>query len=187
MNPRWQNSGMWWAVGLAVLVFGIWSQPFAHSAAPAAAVEKKTIALRPARIPVATPSLAGSIEGLTVITRVDHATGHLVDNPDLRATLRLQNATTDQALRLLSGTVEYVDARGVVIPLQKDQGRAVFSFYPDEQDGLLPGRETSRVIRVPFPAAALKANTLRNIRLHLTYRATPYGNDTVDGQVTLPG
>lgn len=45
----------------------------------------------------------------------------------------------------------------------------------------------SQVIRVPFPAAALKANTLRNIRLHLTYRATPYRNETVDSPVTLPG
>ena len=100
------NSSMWWVVAVAILLFGIWSQRFAHSAASAPAFEVRTAALQPARIPVATTSLAGDLEGLTVISRVDRKTGKLVDSPDLRATLSLRNATADQALRLLSGTVE---------------------------------------------------------------------------------
>jgi len=181
------NSSMWWVVTVAILLFGIWSQRFAHSAALTPAIEVKTVALEPARIPVATASLAGDLESLTVISRVDKKTGKLADSPDLRATLRLRNATADQAIRLLSGTVEYVDASGAVIPLMQDQGNSDFSFFPDQQSDVLPGHEMSQVIRVPFPAAALKANTLRNIRLHLTYRATPYRNETVDSPVTLPG
>jgi hypothetical protein len=178
---------MWWVVGIAVLLFGIWSQRFAHSAAPAPAVDVKTVALQPARIPVTTASLTGELEGLTVITRVDKKTGTLTESPDLRAKLRLRNMTADQALRLLSGKVEYLGANGVQIPLAKDQGSSGFSFYPDQQDDVLPGQEMSQVIRVPFPAAALKTHTLRDIRLHLTYRATPYKSETVDSPVTLPG
>ena len=181
------NSSMWWVVAVAILLFGIWSQRFAHSAASAPAFEVRTAALQPARIPVATTSLAGDLEGLTVISRVDRKTGKLLDSPDLRATLSLRNATADQALRLLSGTVEYVGADGAQIPLAKDQGSSGFSFFPDQQRDVLPGQAMSQVIRVPFPAAALKANTLHNIRLHLTYRATPYRNETVDSPVTLPG
>lgn len=181
-----RNSSTWWVVALAVLLFAIWRQPFAHSAAPTPGVEVQT-ALRPDRIPVATASLAGHLEGLTVISRVDKKTGKLVDSPDLRATLRLRNATADQALRLLSGRVDYVGAGGAQIPLAKDQGNSGFNFFPDQQHDVLPGQTMSQVIRVPFPAAALKANTLRNIRLHLTYRATPYRNETVDSPVTLPG
>jgi hypothetical protein len=124
---------------------------------------------------------------LTVISRVDKKTGKLADSPDLRGTLRLRNATADQALQLLSGTVEYVGADGAQIPLAKDQGNSGFSFFPDQQSDVLPGQAMSQVIRVPFPAAALKANTLHHIRLHLTYRATPYRNETVDSPVTLPG
>jgi hypothetical protein len=181
------NSSIWWVVALAILVFGFWSQRFAHSAAPAPSFEVRTVALRPARIPVATASLAGDLESLTVISRVDKKTGKLVDSPDLRAKLRLRNTTVDQSLRLLSGTVEYTGADGAQIPLAKDQGSSDFSFFPEQQDDVLPGHAMSQVIRVPFPAAALKANTLRNIRLHLTYRATPYMNETVDNPVTLPG
>ena len=181
------NSSMWWVVAVAMLLFGIWSQRFAHSAALAPSVEVRTVALQPARIPVATASFAGDLESVTVISRVDKKTGKLVDSPDLRATLRLRNATADQALRLLSGTVEYMGADGAQIPLAKDQGHSGFSFFPDQQSDVLPGQAMSQVIRVPFPAAALKANTLRDIRLHVTYRATPYRNETMDSPVTLPG
>jgi len=181
------NSNMWWVLAVAVLLFGIWSQRFAHSAAPAPSVEVRTVALQPARIPLATASLAGDLESLTVISRVDKKTGKLVDSPDLRATLKLRNATADQALRLLSGTVEYVGADGAQIPLAKDQGSSGFSFFPDQQSDVLPGQAMSQVVRVPFPAAALKANALRDIRLHLTYRATPYKNETVEGPVTVAG
>jgi hypothetical protein len=181
------NSNMWWVLAVAILLFGMWGQKFAHSAAPAASVEVRTVALQPARIPVATASLTGDLESATVISRVDRKTGKLVDSPDLRATLKLRNATPDQALRLLSGTVEYVGADGAQIPLAKDQGSSGFSFFPDQQSDVLPGQAMSQVIRVPFPAAALKANTLRDIRLHLTCRATPYKNETVESPVTFPG
>ena len=181
------NSNMWWVLAVAVLLFGIWSQRFAHSAAPAPSVEVRTVALQPARIPLATASLAGDLESLTVISRVDKKTGKLVDSPDLRATLKLRNATADQALRLLSGTVEYVGADGAQIPLAKDQGSSGFSFFPDQQSDVLPGQAMSQAIRVPFPVAALKANALRDIRLHLTYRAIPYKNEIVEDPVTLPG
>lgn len=181
------NSSTWWVIAVAILLFAIWGQRFAHSAAPASAVEVRTAALKPDRIAVATTDLTGHLESLTVISRVDTKTGKLVDGPDLRATLTLRNATPDQALRLLAGRVEYVGAEGARIPLTKERGSAGFSFFPDEQGDLLPGQALSQVIRVPFPETALKANTLRDIRLHLTYRATPYRNETVEGPVTLPG
>lgn len=181
------NSSTWWVIAVAILLFAIWGQRFAQSAAPASAVEVRTVALKPDRIAVATANLAGHLEGLAVISRVDTKTGKLVDTPDLRATLKLQNATPDQALRLLSGTVEYMDADGAQILLAKEQGNSGFTFFSDAQGDVLPGQVISQVIRVPFPAAALKANALRNIRLHITYRATPYKNETVEGPVTLPG
>jgi len=127
------------------------------------------------------------MEGLAVTTRIDKKTGKLMESPDLRAKLELRNTTVDQALRLLSGTVEYLGVGGAQIPLTKEQGSSGFSFFPEQQDDILPGQAMSQMIRVPFPAAALKANTLRNIRLHLTYRATPYKNETVESPVTLPG
>jgi hypothetical protein len=185
MNRR--PSGMWWVAALALLVVGVWSQHYAHSAALAHPVQRKVVALRPTSLPVSTTGLTGRLDGLTVVTRVDTKTGKSVESPDLRATLTLRNTTADEAIRLLSGNVEYVDADGAVMPLAKDQGSSGFSFYPDQPDGLVPGQETSQVIRVPFPVAAIKTNRLHDIRLHLTYRATPYRNETVDGLVTFPG
>ena len=187
MNPRRQNLGMWWAAFVALLVFGIWSQQHAHSAGLAADVQSKAVALRPSSLPVSAGGMTGRLDGLTVITQVNKTTGKPLESPDLRATLRLRNTTADQAIRLLSGTVEYVGAAGTVIPLSKDHCNSEFTFYPDQQEGLVPGQETSQVLRVPFPTAALKPNALRDIRLHFTYRATPYRSATVDGLVTFPG
>jgi hypothetical protein len=187
MDRLRSNANILWVAAITILLFGIWSQRFAHSAASAPAVEVRTVALQPASIPVTTANLAGHLEGLAVTTRVDKQTGKAVDTPDLRATLRLRNATADQALRLVSGTVEYVGANGAQIPLAKDQGNSGFSFFPDQESDVLPGQSMSQVIRVPFPVAALKAKTLRDIRLHLTYRATPYKNETVEAPVTVAG
>lgn len=187
VNQQRTNANMWWVLAVAILLFGIWGQHFAHGAAPAPAVEVRTVALQPTSVPVATPSLAGRLEGLAVTTRMDKKTGTLQDSPTLRATLRLRNATADQVLRLISGAVEYVGANGAQIPLTKGQGNSGFSFFPDSQSDVLPGDSMSQVIRVPFPAAALKPNTLRDIRLHLTYRAVPYKNDTVEAPVTVAG
>ena len=187
MNRRRQNSSMWWAFGLAMLLFGIWSQQRAHSDTLVHSVQLKTVALRPASLPVSTAYLTGRLDGLTVVSRVETKTGKSVEGPDLQATLRLRNTTTDQAIRLLSGTVEYVNADGAVIPLAKDQGNAGFSFLPDERNDLVPGQEMSQAIRVPFPVAGVKADALLDIRLHFTYRAIPYRHETVDGRVTLPG
>lgn len=187
MNQDRSNASVWWVVALAIVLLGIWSQKFAHSAATAPVVEERTVALRPTSIPVTTPSLGGRLEGLAVTTHVEKNTGKRLDSPTLQGTLRLRNVTSDQALRLLSGTVEYVGADGANIPLAKDQGNTGFSFFAVEQSDVLPGQSTSQVIQVPFPATALRANVLRDIRLHLTYRAMPYKNETVEAPVTVPG
>ncbi len=181
------SNGMWWAASLALLVFGIWSQHFAHSATLADAIEAKTVALSPTHIVVSTTTLAGQLEDLAVTTRVEKTTGKLVEGPELLATLRLRNTTEDQAILLLSGVVDYLDARGAIIPLTKSQGTAEFSFFPEQQGDVLPGQDASQAVRVPFPTTALKARTLRDIRLRLTYRATPYRHETVEGAVALSG
>ena len=188
MNPRRQQDvSMWWVLGVALLVLAIWSQQGAHGAASVPSTHLKSTTLTPASVPVTTASLAGRLEGLTVITRVDTKTGKLAESPNLRATLRLRNTTSDQAIRLQSGTVEYVNAQGAPIPLAKTQGTSDFTFFPDGSEGLMPGQATFQVIRVPFPAAALKAKVLKDIRLHLTYSATPYKNETATAAVTVSG
>lgn len=186
MNRRWGIKGILWGIGLLVLVLAIWSQYHAPSAASSSPpIQVQTILLKPDSVPVKTGSLGGELEKLRVRERVEGKTGKVVGGPNLKATLQLRNTSTDQVIRPLAGKVEYVDAAGAVIALPKDQGKADFTIYMERRAGLKPGEHTSEVIDVPFPVAALKAHTLQDIRLHLTYLSTPYMTATINGPVVL--
>jgi hypothetical protein len=103
----------------------------------------------------------------------------------LKGILQLSNTSANLVIRPLAGSVEYVDGGGTDIPLAKDQGTAAFTIYLERAGGLRPGEQTSQVIDVPFPADALTAHRLQDIRLHLTYLSTPYAKITVNSPVVL--
>ncbi|MBI2001646.1 MAG: hypothetical protein HYS69_10780 [candidate division NC10 bacterium] len=57
-----------------------------------------------------------------------------------------------------------------------------FSSYQERLD---PGMEVTQNIEVPFPAAALKEQKLRDIRLELAYIPTPYKEEVVSIPVSV--
>jgi hypothetical protein len=134
---------------------------------------------------VSSGGLTGQLEKLRVTERVERKTGKILRGPDLTGILQLRNSSADQAIRPLSGSLEYVDGGGAAIALAKDQGTTAFTIYLERQSGLRPGQHTSQVIDVPFPPAALEAHRLQDIRLHLTYLATPYTTASITGPVVL--
>jgi hypothetical protein len=153
--------------------------------AAAPAVEDMTVALAPSAAPVRVAFLAGELNELQVTARVEPGTGRLVTPPVLKARLKLKNDSPDQAAQLVSGRIEYVDREGNPIPLEEHRGAAAFRFWgPDRLD---PGMETNQTIEVPFPADALEQKNLRDIRLGLTYLATPYREQAVSLPVALGG
>jgi hypothetical protein len=131
--------------------------------------------------------LTGQLQELTITERVDPKTGNVVDPPTLRGTLKLKNDSGDQSARLIGGSLVFLDAKGQVIPVAKDRGKADFTFSAYETQRLDPGQETSQSITVPFPRAGLQANAIQTIRLDLTYLPSAYREQTVNYSVSLKG
>ncbi len=132
--------------------------------------------------------LVGELQGLTITERIDPKTGAVVDSPELRGTLKLKNTSTDQSARLVGGKLLFVDTKGQVIPIAKDdRSDTSFTFNGYEAQRLDPGQETSQAITVPFPKAGLQANDLQTVRLNLTYLPSPYREQTADYAVSLKG
>ncbi len=125
------------------------------------------------------------MEKLRVKERVEGKTGKIVGGADLKGILRLRNTSTDQVIRPLAGTVEYVDGAGAVIALPKNQGTADFTIYMERRAGLKPGEHTSEVIDVPFPAAALKAN-LKRRKQQARVKAEPVPRATEKAKARSP-
>lgn len=148
-------------------------------------IVEKTFALTPETVPVRVSFLKGELAGLKVVQRVNETTNEVVDQPKLYGTLKLKNTAADQAVHLVSGKIEYTDAGGQPISLAKDRTDTSFKFYTYQTDRLDPGMETSRSVDVPFPAAALGAKKLGDIRLELTYVAMPYHEETVAVSVSM--
>ncbi|MGH7263932.1 MAG: hypothetical protein ACREMB_03625 [Candidatus Rokuibacteriota bacterium] len=184
MNRLNRSGGVAW-LGACLVVAGLaaCSQQAQSSAAPE--VEEKTFALTPGTAAVKTSFLSGTLQDMKVTQLVEQGTGRVVDPPELRATLELENTSDDQAARLLGGKIEYVDAEGKLIPLAEGRQDTSFQFYSYRVERLEPGMEASTDVEVPFPAAGLVGKKLRDIRLELSYIPTPYREDTVDIQVSL--
>jgi hypothetical protein len=60
-----------------------------------------------------------------------------------------------------------------------------FATYGAER--LDPGQDATQSLDVDFPAEALKAKKLREIRLELTYIPSPYKEETVTFTVAIGG
>jgi hypothetical protein len=142
-------------------------------------IEDKTFALQGADVPLRIGPLSGSLSNLVVTQRVNLDTGDVVSAPQLRGTLALKNVSEDQAVRVVSGQVVYLDASGSRIAVAEGRGETGFKPYAYGGDRLDPGKEMSQSIDVPFPAAALEKTPLANIRLGVSFIQMPYREEGV--------
>jgi hypothetical protein len=148
-------------------------------------IEDKTF-----RVTLASPAtklsfLAVQVLEPKVVQRVEQGTGKVVYPPMLRATVKVKNTSEDQAVRLISGEVEYLGADSRPIQLPKERSDTTFKFYSYTEERLDPGMEASRDVEVPFPAVALKDSTLRDIRLEVDYIPLSFKQEAVKIQASL--
>lgn len=148
-------------------------------------IVEKTFTLRPETVPLKVSFLHGELTGLKVVERVNEATKDVVEQPKLRGTLKLKNTATDQAVRLISGRIAYADVNGKPIALAENRSNTGFQFYAYQSERLDPGMETSRDIDLPFPVTALAPKKLGDLRLELTYIATPYREESFAVSVSI--
>lgn len=184
-----ERADMWWRWGLgAALVIAVaWMTlgPAQQPAATAAVIDDKTYTVTPAAMTVKAGIVTGEVAELKVTERVEQGSGRVVSPAKLTARLILKNSSADQTVRLVAGKIMYVDAQGQPIKLEDGRNEPTLRFETSGSERLDPGQEASQSLDVEFPAEALKAQKLKQIRLEFAYIPSPYREQTVNFAVSI--
>ncbi len=185
-------AAMWkwkWWIGAALVAVVAWmilgrsEQP----AATTAVVEDKTYTVTPAAMKVKAGIVTGEVTEMKVTERVEKGSGRVVSPAKLTAKVVLKNSSANQTVRLVAGKIQYIDAQGQPIKLEDARTDPTLKFATYGADRLDPGQEATQSLDVDFPAEALKAKKLKEIRLELAYIPSPYREETVNFTVSIGG
>jgi hypothetical protein len=157
------------------------------AATATAVVEDKTYEVTPAAMKVTAGIVTGEVTAMKVTERVEQGSGRVVSPAKLTANLYLKNSSANQTVSLVAGKIQYIDAAGQPIKLEDMRTEPTIKFASYGSERLDPGQESSQSLDVDFPAEALKANKLKEIRLELAYIPSPYHAETVKLSVTIGG
>ena len=171
------------AAAMAVMVVGCAQGP----SATAAVVEDKTYTVTPASAKVKAGIVTGEVTELKVTERVEQGSGRVVSPAKLTGTLKLTNTSSNQTVRLVGAKIQYMDAQGRPIQLEAARNEPTLKFSTYGSERLDPGQDATQSLDVDFPAEALKAKKLREIRLELAYIPSPYQEETVNFTVSIGG
>ena len=174
--------------GLTTLVTVVAMMSFGCAQGPSAAratVEDKTYPVTPASVTVKTGVLTGEVTELKVTERVEKGSDRVVSAAKLTGTLRLKNTSGNQSVRLVAGKILYIDAQGRPIKLEDARTEPVVKFAAYNNERLDPGQDATQSVEVDFPAEALKAKKLKEIRLELAYIVSPYQEQAVNFIVSI--
>jgi len=166
---------------VAVMTLGCAQGP----AATAAMIEDKTYTVTPASVMVKAGIITGEVTELRVMERVEQGSNRVVSPAKLTGTLRLKNTSANQAVRLVAGKILYIGANGRPIELEDSRTEPVVKFSTYGSERLDPGQEGTQSLDVEFPAEALKAKTLKEIRLALAYIPSPYREESINFIVSI--
>ena len=187
-RPTEKKDAFWrWALGAALVALVAWMTlaPVSQPAAVAAAIEERTYAVTPPSLMVKAGILTGEITEMKVAERIEKGSDRVVTAAKLTGTLRLRNTSTNQTVRLLEGRLRYIDALGQPIKLEDARSEPTLKFATDGSERLDPGHENFQSLDVEFPADALKAKRLKEIRLEFAYIPSPYREETVNFAVSI--
>jgi hypothetical protein len=181
---------MWKWVGVTIVAAVVVAMTLGCSQQPsgtAAVIEDKTYTVTPASVKVKAGIVTGDVTEMKVTERVEKGSGRLVSPAKLTGTLKLKNSSTNQTVRLVAGKIQYIDAQGRPIKLSEAQTEPTIRFATYGAEQLGPGQESTQSVDVDFPAEALKAKKLKEIRLELAYIPSPYREETVSLTVSIGG
>ena len=179
-------TGMLVMAAVAATGFGCAQKP----AERAAVIEDRIFTMTPDRMALQTGIVTGEITGMKVTERVEQGSGRVAYPARFSGKLTLANSASDQAVRLLTGRIVYVDDRGQVIDLKDEREESVFKFFSsgyNATDRLDPGQQVEQSVEVDFPAAALSERKLGEIRVELKYIPVPLKLETARASVSLAG
>jgi hypothetical protein len=166
---------------VALLAVGCAQQP----SAAVNAVEDKAYTVTPASIKVKAGIVTSDVTDLKVTERVEKGSDRVVSPAKLTGTVTLKNASENQTVRLVEGKIQYIDAQGQPITLEAARTEPALTFIAYGSERLDPGQEATQSLEVEFPAEALKAKRLKQIRLDLVYIPGPYREERADLAVSI--
>lgn len=181
---------MWKWVSVTILATAVAAMTLGCSEQPsgtAAVIEDKTYTVTPTSVKVKAGILTGEVTEMTVTERVEKGSGRVVSPAKLTGTLKLKNSSANQTVRLVAGKIQYIDAQGQPIRLVEGRTEPLIKFATYGAERLDPGQEATQSMDVDFPAEALKAKKLKEIRLELAYIPSPYTEETVNFTVSIGG
>jgi len=177
----WKWVGVMMVTMVAAVTLGCSQQP----SGPAVVIEDKVYTVTPASMTVKAGILTGEVKEMKVTERVEKGSGLLVSPAKLTGTLKLTNSSKNQAVRLITGKILYIDAQGQPIKLSEAQTEPTIKFATYGAETLDPGKDATQSMDVDFPAEALKAKKLKEIRLELAYIPSPYKEGSVSFTVAI--
>ena len=169
------------AAVVAVMALGCAQQP----AATAAVVEERTYLVTPASVTVKAGIVKGAVMQMKVTERIEQGSNLVISPAKLTGTLKLTNTSADQTVRLVAGRILYIDAQGQPLRVEDARTDPALKFSPYGSERLDPGQEVTQSLDVEFPAEALTARRLKEIRLELTYVPSPYRQETANFTVSI--
>src|SRR3990170_916859 len=181
---------MWKWVGVMMVTTAVAAMTLGcsqQSSGPAVVIEDKVYTVAPASVKVKAGIGTGDVTEMKVTERVEKNSGRIVSPAKLTGKLVLKNSSKDQAVRLVGGKIQYIDAQGQPIKLAEAQTEPTIKFATYGAETLDPGKDATQTMDVDFPAEALKAKKLKEIRLELVYIPSPYKEEAVSFTVAIGG
>ncbi len=152
-------------------------------------IEDKLYTVTPDQVKVTAGIVTGEMTEMKVIERVEKGSGRVDTPARLTGQLKLTNGSTDQTVRLVGGKILYIDDRGQPIKIEEARTEPVLKFSAsyNTPERLDPGQHATQPVEVDFPAAALQAKKLKEIRIELVYIPSSYKQQTANFAVSIGG
>jgi hypothetical protein len=168
---------------VAAINFGCAQKP----SVPAAVIDDKVYSVTPDKVKVTAGIVNGELTELKVMERVEQGSGRIDTAAKLSGKLKLTNSSADQTVRLLGGKILYIDDQGQVMKLEATRTEPTLKFaaMSNSVERLDPGQDMTQAIDVDFPAGALTASKLKEIRIELAYIPSAYKLQTANFSVAI--
>jgi hypothetical protein len=182
-TAMWKWVGVMMVTAVAAATLGCSQQ----SSGPQVVIEDKVYTVTPASVQVKAGIVTGQVTEMKVTERVEKGSDRLVAPAKLTGKLVLKNSSTNQSVRLITGKLLYIDAQGQPIKIGEGRTEPLLKLATYGAETLDPGQEATQTVDVDFPADALKAKKLKEIRLELAYIPSPFKEESVTFTVVIGG
>jgi hypothetical protein len=145
------------------------AQGCSPQSAAAPTIDDRLYAVQPDTVQAQGGTIAGEFVRMKITQRIEQGSGRVVAPARLSGRLFLQNTSANQTIHVDRAWIGYFDTDGRPIPLAHDRTEPGITF--GSPSGALrrlePGQNATELLDAEFPAVALTAGTLKEIRVRL--------------------